>query len=142
VSLPAVLRRAISVLEGDRRYRDLVGELRGEVEKLESRRTVRRSLCERRPAVEGEKFVWREAGVGGSHEIELEVRPKSPGDEGLWLCLSCGVSLEHNLDKDLHCQGGGKRGFPRRQMRLELGDHRARHVLGWRNFSSGFVEVP
>ena len=140
MSLPAVLRRAISVLEGEgsRRHRDLLEELRREVDKLESRKIVRTRAFERRVAVEGEKFVWKQ---GGS-DIELEVRPKTEGDEGKWWCISCGVVCDHQLDRDLHCQKPGKRGFPKRRLRLELGDVRARHVLAWRNFCSGTVEVP
>lgn len=140
MSLHSVLRRAIAVIEGDgfRRHRDLLDELRRELDRLEMRQVVRSRAFERRAAVEGEKFVWKE----GSTDIELEVRPKTPGDEGRWWCVSCGVVCEHQLDRDLHCQEPGKRGFPKRRLRLELGDVRARHVLAWRNFCSGTVEVP
>ena len=148
MSLHSVLRRAIAVIEGDgfRRHRDLLDELRKELDRLEMRQVVRSRAFERRAAVEGEKFVWMEGDPGSGDasgmEVEMEVRPASPGKEGRWWCLSCGKVLEHNLDRDLHCQGSAPRGFPNRRLRLELGDHRARHVLGWRNFSSGFVEVP
>lgn len=165
VSLPAVLRRAIAVLEDDgfRRHRDLLEELRKELDQLEARQVVRSRAFERRAAVEGEKFVWMEGDPDSGMEVEMEVRPASPGKEGRWWCISCGKVLAHNLDRDMHCQkkeadsqqltasdpdldparaASRKPQASFRRLTLELGDHRARHVLGWRNFSSGFVEVP
>jgi hypothetical protein len=146
--LVAVMRRAISCLEceGRRKYGDLIEDLEREVSQLERRKTMRNRAHERRPAVEGEKFKWPirgpEAEAAGTDEIEMVVRAKAPGDDGRWWCISCGAQCEHDLDKDMHCQKGGKRGFGRRKLTLELGDHRAAHVLAWRNFQTGHVEVP
>jgi hypothetical protein len=137
VSLPATLRRALGVVEGSRRHEDLASELRSEIAKLERRQSVKAGRHDRRPAEAGERFAWKEGGAS----IELVVREKGPGTEGRWWCISCGEVLEHNLAKDLHCQGRGKRRADRR-MTFETGDRRARHVLAWRNFQTGHVEVP
>jgi hypothetical protein len=139
VTLPSTLARALAVVEGLRGHRDLADELRRELEKIEERQKVRSVVHERRAAVEGEKFLWRE---GDTTEHELVVRPASPGREGRWWCISCGVAFADNLDRDLHCGKGGKHGHGRRKITFELGDKRARHVLAWRNWATGQVEVP
>lgn len=141
MSLDAVLRRCLSLVEGRRGYGDLEEALRAEIDALERRQTVRSRAFERRAAVEGERFLWTEGGAAAGADVELVVRAKSDGKEGRWWCITCGVCCEHNLDKDLHCAGPAPRGRERRLV-LSLGDARARHVLAWRNFSSGHVEVP
>jgi hypothetical protein len=139
VSLSATLRRAIAVLEGDRRYRDLVEELRIEADQLERRQTVRKQKYGRRPAVVGEKFLWPATGAM-DETVEEVVREKAEGDRGIWFCISCGASFTHNLEKDLHCSHSVR--TKARRITLELGDTRAAHVLAWRNFQTGHVEVP
>jgi len=141
VSLDAVLRRCLSLVEGRRGYGDLEESIREEIVKLESRQAIRSRAFERRAAVEGEKFLWPVSdGVGGT-DVEMVVRAKSPGEEGRWWCLPCGVACAHNLEKDSHCAGPAPRGVKRRLL-LSLGDARSRHVLAWRNYTSGHVEVP
>ena len=140
MSLSTVLRRAVAVLEGDRRYRDLVEELLKEADRLEQRQTVRKQKYGRRAAVVGEKFLWPGSGMDEGHDVEMEVRAKAEGDGGKWLCISCGVALSHNLEKDLHCSGTER--SRTRRLSFELGDERAAHVLAWSNFVTGHVEVP
>lgn len=137
MSLLAVLRRAISVLEGDRRYRQLVLDLYRELEALELREEVRRREEAIRPAEEGERFLWTPDGC--RRPVELVVRAKSNGDEGRWYCIACGEAFEHQLGKNLHCQ---RERAKERQIVHEMGDTGAAHVLAWRNWCSGYVEVP
>lgn len=138
MTLPATLARALAVVEGLRGHRDLEDELRRELQKVEERQQIRRASHERRAAVEGEAFLWRDGDYG---DHELLVRPSSPGKSGRWLCIACGVQFTDNLDRDLHCSRPAVSKKKRRVVR-ELGDVKARHVLAWRNWATGQVEVP
>ena len=134
MSLGAVLRRCLSLVEGRREYEDLHADLEREIFELERRRPVHPWAQERRSAVEGEQFFWPEAGV------ELRVRRKTLTVEGRWWCISCGTAHEHQMDLDRHC--GGPLLREDSCLRVELGDRGVRHVIAWRSFVSGQVEVP
>jgi len=58
-----------------------------------------RKIPDRRAAIEGEVFTLpRKPGL-------QVVQPKAEGNDptnGRWVCISCGVLLQHNLEKDLH----------------------------------------
>lgn len=88
-------------------------------------------ISDRRPAIAGETFV-----MGPQLGIVAE---KSAATSGQWICISCGVLLEHNLDKDLHC---ARRAPKRNQNHMVnvLGGP-ARHVLAFL-VVAGNVEVP
>jgi hypothetical protein len=95
-----------------------------------------RKIPDRRAAIEGEVFTLpQKAGL-------QVVQPKAEGKEGRWVCISCGVLLQHNLEKELHCGRKPKRvgnlpGGPK----APIGE-RAHHVLAWYSFETGNVEVP
>lgn len=135
MSLTTVLMRAISVLEGHRTYQNLVSELRKELQVLERREEVRQEKDAVRVALEGEEFYWME----GGEQVVMRVREKSPGEQGRWWCIACGVAFEHNLQKDVHCQSPAAEG---RKLKREFGDATMRHVLAWSNFATGMVEEP
>ena len=100
-----------------------------------------RKIPELRPAIEGEVFTLpRRPGL-------QVVQPKAEGKEGRWVCISCGMLFQHNLEKDLHCGNKPKRvgklladnrpGGPK----APIGE-RAHHVIAWYSFDTGNVEVP
>lgn len=104
-----------------------------------------RKIPDRRPAIEGEVFTLpRKPGL-----LQV-VQPKAEGNDptnGRWVCISCGVLFQNNLEKDLHCGHKPKRvgkflsnnrpGGPE----APIGE-RAHHVLAWYSFDTGNVEVP
>ncbi len=96
-------------------------------------------IPDRRTAVEGEVFTY--AKKFQHHEVcqgEFTVVAKGEGNEGQWVCISCGEPIENQLMKDCHCHG--KRKGASRLIK-DLGTP-ALHVLAWRSFVSGMIEVP
>jgi hypothetical protein len=53
------------------------------------------------------------------------------------VCISCGVPIENQIMKDNHCRGWSGPS----QIIKELGSP-AKHVLAWRSYISGQIEVP
>lgn len=109
----------------------------------------RAELPDRRPALEGEIFyvpsgymgrilVGRDA--GGACEVHAKSVGGSP-DNGQWICISCCVPLAHNWEKDSHCETT-RRGKSHLVGNPPAGTPDAKHVLAWRSFDSGKVEVP
>ena len=98
------------------------------------------SIQDRRAAVEGEVFSYDKRfqtipACRGEHTIA----PKGDGGErGQWVCISCGVPLENPIDKDSHCATPKPK---KSLLKATLGEP-ARHVLAWRSFTTGRVEVP
>ena len=87
-----------------------------------------------RAAVAGETFAFRYHFPGQT----FEVRPKGDGNNGQWVCLTCGLPLANQLEKDVHT--GEKKPHVSR-MTVTIGAP-AKHVLAWRSFISGEIEVP
>lgn len=88
-------------------------------------------IPDRRAAIAGER--WQRASEG-----ELEVKPKTEGNQGQWICIRCDIPLSNNMEKDFHCSSPAQ---GRNRMTLVKGAE-ARHVLAWRSFVSGETEVP
>ena len=93
----------------------------------------------RRAAVEGETFTYSSR-IPGFHALtgEHTVCAKSEGNAGQWVCIACGEPLANNFEKDSHCESRPSR---LRMILTEKGPRTA-HVLAWRSFNSGKVEVP
>lgn len=99
----------------------------------------RPSILDRRGALAGETFVYAAKFQNiPACRGELEVFPKSEGTKGQWVCISCGVPCENQIDKDNHCHLNPPK---KTNLKTKLGIS-AKHVLAWRSFDSGNVEVP
>lgn len=100
---------------------------------------------DRRTAVAGEVFFVKDRTLArvliGADEGNVEVKPKSAGQAGQWICICCAVPLANNWEKDSHCE----RPAPRKSCLVgepPKGTPAAKHVLAWRSFDSGNVEEP
>jgi hypothetical protein len=97
---------------------------------------------DRRSAEAGEQFyvtashLQRPLGVTDA-STPVTVQPKTAGTEGQWICISCCIPIESQFAKDTHCDERAPR-----KSALVKPDARARHVLAWRSFKTGNVEVP
>ena len=96
-----------------------------------------------RPALEGETFsakgLLARFYPGDAYPIakKVEVDPeRSRG--GQWICITCSVPLENQLQKDTHIDSSA----PRKSAMVTLKGPPARHILAWRSFDSGELEVP
>jgi hypothetical protein len=89
-----------------------------------------------RVAIAGEKFTFAGHLAGMD---EQEVHPKGEGNSGQWICCSCGLAFSTQIEKDLHAFGS--KPSRRNHMTVTLGP-KAKHILAWRSFVSGLIEVP
>jgi hypothetical protein len=104
-----------------------------------------RKIPDRRAAIEGEVFTLpRKEGL-------QVVQPKAEGNDhtnGRWVCISCGILFQNNLEKDLHCGHKPSGCYLRTYLKTRPGGleapigSRAYHVLAWYSFDTGNVEVP
>lgn len=106
---------------------------------------AKEKMLDRRPAAEGENFWVEDVSLArtliGSNEPGLcEVKPKTGGDRGQWFCITCCQPLQNNFDKDSHCQKPAPRKSATRD--LDPTQPKAKHILAWRSFESGKLEVP
>lgn len=120
--------------------RSLAGKTTGDFQ-------MKDSIPDRRRAIQGEIFLVSDPQLT-RHLIDsdepgcCEVHPKSDGKNGQWFCISCCVPLQHNMAKDTHCEGPAPRKSAIVNPSVEDGQTPAKHVLAWRSFDSGKIEVP
>lgn len=56
--------------------------------------------------------------------IQKTVGPKTPGDTGQWLCITCGALPQNQIEAGSHERQNPK------------------HRFAWRSFTSGRIEAP
>lgn len=95
-------------------------------------------IPDRRSALVGESYCLQT----GNLIEEGTVEPKSEGDNGQWVCISCNEYIANNLQKDTHCDGPRKPGTSQNPGGKNGSGSRAKHVLAWRSFDSKRIEVP
>lgn len=95
---------------------------------------------DRRKAEVGEPYALKN--YAGKPFITGTVKPKTEGQAGQWCCISCGVVLGNNLEKDIHCGRPRARNSQDKPGGAKAPGQKAKHVLAWRSFDSGEVEVP
>jgi hypothetical protein len=91
-------------------------------------------IPDRRAATEGERFIYENR--------EYTVAGKTEGNNGSWVCISCGLRLDNNLHKDIHCGRPRPRNSEQKPGGKNASGERARHVLAWFSNISGLFEVP
>lgn len=98
------------------------------------------AIPDRRSALPGEKFTYAERflQIYPWARGEITVADKGDGNSGQWVCISCGTPLENQIDKDNHCRGKA----PKKTCLKNALGVPARHVLAWRSFVSGEIEMP
>lgn len=97
------------------------------------------TVQDRRAAVEGERFTYEKRFQNiPACRGEQTVAAKGDGNRGQWVCISCGVPLSNPLEKDTHCHGPKAK---KSLLKNVLGEP-ALHVLAWRSFTTGQIEVP
>jgi len=58
------------------------------------------------------------------NKLQLKVLPKAPGNQGQWICITCGFPASNNLEACSHM------------------DDNKLHKFAWRNFETGNIEEP
>jgi peptide methionine sulfoxide reductase MsrB len=101
-----------------------------------ARKTRKATMQDRRAAVAGEMFVYN------GKDFTVTPRPgiASSEDPGFWFCITCGISLRSNLEKDAHCGEPAAR-KPSAKLVKVLGAP-ARHVLCWVDWTTGENQEP